>query len=106
MVLETSADGRLLERAPDGTEWILGRVTAFDPPVRLGFDWFPGSPAAPTSVEITFRETAGGSEIAIVHRPLSGGAVEAWPGKVALFERGWDTILPAMAEFIDRETTG
>jgi hypothetical protein len=31
------------------------------------------------------------------------GAIEAWPGKVALFERGWDTILPAQKDWIETE---
>jgi uncharacterized protein YndB with AHSA1/START domain len=100
LVFETSPSGRLFERAPDGSEWELGRITAFEPPTRLSFDWFPGSPAAPTAVEIVFRPADGGSEIAIVHRALSAGAIAAWPGKVALFERGWDTVLPALAGFI------
>lgn len=102
MVFEPEDDGRLLERAPDGSEWVLGRVTVFEPPTRLQFDWFPGSPAAPTTVEVLFRRTAEGSEIAIRHHVLSEGALAAWPEKVALFERGWDTILPALAGHIDR----
>ena len=103
MVFEATPGGRLLERAPDGSEWVLGRVTVFEPPVRLGFDWFPGSPAAPTAVDVAFRAAAVGSEIMIVHRALSAGAIEAWPGKVALFERGWDTIMPALAEYIGKQ---
>lgn len=103
MVFEPAAGGRLLERAADGEEWVLGRLTVFDPPHRLGFDWFPGSPAAPTSVDVTFSAAEHGSEIAIVHRALSEAAIAAWPEKVALFERGWDTILPALARLIDNE---
>ena len=101
MVFEPRLDGRLLERAPDGSEWVIGKVTAFDPPERLAFDWFPGSPAAPTAVDVAFREAADGAEIAIVHRALSEVAIAAWAGKVALFERGWDTVLPAMAAFVE-----
>jgi uncharacterized protein YndB with AHSA1/START domain len=103
MVLEAAAGGRLLERSPDGSEWLLGRITVFEAPHRISFDWFPGSPTSPTSVDATFRATAGGSEIEIVHRALSEGAVAAWPDKVALFARGWDTVLPAMADFIEKQ---
>ena len=106
LILETATDGRLLERAPGGEEWVLGRLTAFEPPERLSFDWFPGSPAAPTSVEVAFRAAAGGSEIFIVHRALREGAVSAWPGAVARFERGWDTILPALAAFAGSRPEG
>jgi uncharacterized protein YndB with AHSA1/START domain len=103
MVLEGFVDGRLMERTADGEEWVLGRVVAHDPPVRLAFHWFPGSPAAPTEVDVGFSATVAGSEIRVVHRALSEGAIAAWPGKVALFERGWDSVLPALAEFIDNE---
>jgi uncharacterized protein YndB with AHSA1/START domain len=103
MVLEPRLDGRLLERAPDGSEWVIGTITAFDPPQRLAFDWYAGSPAAPTAVDVAFRASGDGAEIAIVHRALSAGAIETWPTKVALFERGWDTILPALARHIDTQ---
>ena len=96
MVFEPKLGGRLLERGPDGSDWVIGTITSFEPPEHLSFDWFPGSPAAPTTVKIVFRKVVAGTEIAITHRALSEGAIAAWPGKVALFERGWDTILPAL----------
>ncbi len=100
MVFEPRLGGRLLERGPDGSDWVIGKITSFQPPEHLSFDWFPGSPAAPTTVAIAFREVSDGTEIAITHRALSDGAIAAWPGKVALFERGWDTILPALARHV------
>jgi uncharacterized protein YndB with AHSA1/START domain len=100
IIFEPATGGRLLERASDGEEWVLGRITAYDPPGRLSFDWYPGSPLAPTAVDVAFGPAPGGAEIAILHRALSEGAIAAWPGKVALFERGWDTILPALGRFI------
>jgi len=101
MVLEPVLGGRLLERAPGGEEWVIGRLTRFDRPEALGFDWFPGSPLAPTAVTIAFVGTTTGTEIRIVHRAISEGALAAWPDKVALFARGWDTILPALEAFIE-----
>lgn len=103
MVFEPQVGGRLLERAPDGSEWVIGSITTFAPPDRLEFDWYPGSPAAPTAVEVDFRAAPEGAEIAIVHRALGEGAIAAWSGKVALFEKGWDTVLPALAIFIQDE---
>jgi hypothetical protein len=100
MVLEPVLGGRLLERAPNGEEWVIGRLTRFERPEALGFDWFPGSPLAPTAVTIAFAGSATGTEIRIVHRAISEGALAAWPDKVALFARGWDTILPALEAFI------
>src|SRR5690606_4154912 len=110
MVLEPRVDGRLFERAPNGEEWSIGRITEFEPDTRLAFNWFPGSPGSPTDVRVDFRATAAGSDVVIVHRALSENAVAAWPTKVALFERGWDTVLPALAAFVsdhltDKDTT-
>ena len=101
MVLEPAPGGRLLERAPGGEEWVIGKLTQFAPPETLGFDWFPGSPSAPTAVTIVFARSATGTEIRIAHRAIGTGAVAAWPDKVAVFARGWDTILPALKAFIE-----
>jgi uncharacterized protein YndB with AHSA1/START domain len=104
LVMEAQLGGRLVERAPDGSEWLIGKITRFEPPQHLSFDWFPGSPAAPTAVDIAFAGGPGATEIHILHRALSAGAIEAWPGKIALFERGWDTIMPALAAWIADNT--
>jgi uncharacterized protein YndB with AHSA1/START domain len=103
MVFEPRVGGRLLEKSPDGGEWVIGEITAFEPPAKLSFDWFPGSPSEPTSVDVRFRAVHDGAEIAISHRALTEGAIAAWPGKVALFEKGWSTVLPALAALIESE---
>ena len=53
ILLEPVVGGRLVERSGD-QEWLFGTVTALGPPARLAFDWYPGSPGAPTSVEVGF----------------------------------------------------
>ncbi len=104
LVLEPVLGGRLMERSPGGEEWVIGKLTRFAPPEALAFDWFPGSPAAPTAVEIAFAATATGSEIHIVHKALSAGAIAAWPDRVGLFARGWDTVLPALGTYLETAT--
>lgn len=91
----------LVERNPDGTFWTMGRVREIDPPHLVAFDWFPGSPAAPTSVEVRFATEAGGTTITVTHRALSDGAQTIWPERVATFTKGWDTVLPALQTFIE-----
>lgn len=102
MVLEPVLGGRLMERSPGGEEWLIGRLTRFARPDALAFDWFPGSPAAPTAVDIAFIAASTGTKIRIVHKAISGGALAAWPDKVALFARGWDTVLPALKHHIEQ----
>lgn len=93
----------LIERAPDGGEWTMGRVTALEPPHHLALDWFPGSPNAPTSVTVRFAPEGGGTLVTVTHRALSDGAEAIWSDRVALFIKGWDTVLPAFKACIEEE---
>src|SRR3569833_4769061 len=68
--LDAVTGGALADRAPDGSEWTMARVTAIDPPSLLALDWYPGSPAAPTSVEVRFAASGDGTTISVSHRPL------------------------------------
>jgi uncharacterized protein YndB with AHSA1/START domain len=95
--LEPEVGGRLVERA-GGQEWLFGTVTALEPPHRLAFDWYPGSPAAPTAVEIGFGSGADGAEVVVVHRAVHPEARAAWPHAVARFAGGWDALLPGLRD--------
>lgn len=90
----------LVERAPDGTHWIMAHVTGIDPPNRLSLDWYPGSPAVPTSVEIDFAAEGDGTVATVTHRPLLE-IKSLWPKRVATFTSGWDAVLPALKAFIE-----
>jgi hypothetical protein len=94
--------GKLVDRAADGSEWIMANVTVFEPPKRLTLDWFPGSPAAPTHVEITFERAPDGTLVTVVHRPITDAARTIWPQRSALFEAGWDAVSRALRDFIAR----
>ena len=96
----TLSNEALVERAADGSEWIMGQITEIDPPRLLSLDWFPGSPAAPTSVDIRFAKSASGTTITVTHRPLLE-TKSIWPQRVALFTKGWETVLPALKTFIE-----
>ena len=95
-------DDALIERGADGSAWTMGRITAIDPPRLLQLDWFPGSPAAPTAVEIRFSKTESGTQITITHRALPESA-SIWPQRVALFTKSWDAVLPALKTFIEED---
>ena len=90
----------LMERAPDGTQWMMARVTSIEPPHRLSLDWYPGSPAAPTSVEIEFAAEGDGTVATVTHRPLLE-TKSIWPQRVANFTGGWDAVLPALKRHIE-----
>ena len=73
LVLEPKAGGRLFEQyiGPSGPAvHEAGTITAWEPPMRLAFEW-RGTNFAPgesTHVEVTFNRTASGAtEVALVH---------------------------------------
>ena len=98
--LEPTPGGALIDRAPDGTEWMMGEVTGVEAPRRLDLDWYPGSAAAPTSVEIRFVGREGGTTVTVTHRPLLE-TKSMWPDRVALFTKGWEAVLPALKSYIE-----
>ena len=77
-------------------------VAEMESPALLRFDWYPGSPATPTSVEVRFAGDDSRTEIVVTHRPLLE-TKSLWPQKVELFEHGWNTVLPAFKTFIEEE---
>ncbi|HWA18491.1 MAG TPA: SRPBCC domain-containing protein [Devosia sp.] len=91
----------LVERAPDGGEWIMGAVTAMQRPHLLALDWFPGSPGAPTAVEVRFAADGDGTVITVTHRAITLETKSIWPQRVARFADGWETVLPALRHFIE-----
>jgi Activator of Hsp90 ATPase homolog 1-like protein len=90
----------LVERLPDGSEWTMASVRAYEPPAWLELDWFPGSPQAPTHVEIAFAPTAEGTTITILHQPLTEAATAIWAQRIAQFIKGWEAVLPALRDYI------
>jgi len=95
VVLEPGVGGRLYERDPDGSEHDWGRVTAWEPPDRLAYDWHIGrGPEEATEVEIRFRDLGErGTRIEIEHRGWERMGADAGERRDSN-RRGWDTLLP------------
>lgn len=74
MRFEAGVGGRFVEVFDDrGEPFVLGRITAWEPPVRLlfemrGRDFGPGET---TEVEVRFEETRGGTRVTVEHRGWS-----------------------------------
>jgi uncharacterized protein YndB with AHSA1/START domain len=91
LFLDRCVGGRLFERRPDGTEYEIGRVTAYQPPSIVAFTWRAPSWNLATQVEIRFSPERGGTRVELEH---SGWEREP---QVAEYRRnydsGWETIL-------------
>ncbi len=75
--IEPGVGGRLYESfdGDAGTRVVeTGRVTAWDPPARLVFEWRATNfaPAERTEVEVVFAASASGTLVTVTHRGWSG----------------------------------
>jgi hypothetical protein len=90
------ASGRFWERAADGREVELGRVTAWEPPSRLALDFYPGTgDLYPTEVVVRFSAEGDRTRVVVQHRPKAASA-DLWAAGAPRFERSWELMLEAL----------
>jgi uncharacterized protein YndB with AHSA1/START domain len=91
LFLEGEVGGRFYELRADGTEYDIGRVTAYQPPSLVAFTWRAPSWDVTTQVEIRFSAEAGGTQLELEH---SGWEQSAKTGEArGNYDSGWGTIL-------------
>ncbi|MEZ4405922.1 MAG: SRPBCC domain-containing protein [Polyangiales bacterium] len=96
------AAGRFFERARDGREAELGRVTAWEPPDRLEMDFYPGTDAAhPTRVTVTFTADGDETVVEVTHGPGPESA-GLFVVRAPAYERSWEAVLSALRERCQR----
>ena len=92
LAMETRVGGRFFEKRPDGTEYEIGRLTAYEPPRMVAFTWRAPSWDVTTEVEIRFMaEGAGATRIELEHRGWEQAAKIVETQKN--YSSGWGTIL-------------
>lgn len=91
LVLDRQVGGRLFERRPDGTEYEIGRVTAYEPPSIVAFTWRAPSWQTTTQVEIRFSPEREGTRVDLEHGGWEKDAGVAEYRKN--YDAGWETIL-------------
>lgn len=85
--------GRIYEVTSDGSEHEWGRITDWVPGHRVAFSWRPGlAPDQATHVEITFRTTAEGTEVTLIHDGWAARG-EDWKKMRDNYDTGWDLVL-------------
>ena len=95
IVLENGDGGRVFEKTPEGVEHDWGKVTAWEPPTRLVYDWHIGRDRADaTEVEIRFRRKGdAATRIEIEHRGWERLRPDGEERR-AQNRGGWETLLP------------
>jgi uncharacterized protein YndB with AHSA1/START domain len=91
MTIEGRIGGRFFERYADGTEYEIGRVTAYQPPSLVAFTWRAPSWDVTTQVAIRFSAEAGGTLVELEH----SGWDQSTKTRDARnnYDSGWGTIL-------------
>ena len=90
--METQVGGRFIEHRADGTEFEIGRLTAYQPPNVVAFTWRAPSWDVTTRVEIRFvAEGAGATRIELEHSGWEQGLKPREFHKN--YSSGWETIL-------------
>lgn len=90
-----------MERAANGDEIELGEVVTCDPPNGISYTWNPGKGAGPTLVSVSFAPDSTGTLVQIIHSEADSELADLWGERVALFDRGWNIVLPAFGAFIE-----
>ena len=100
---EPGVGGRLLEVYAEGEPYVMGRVTAWEPGVRLVFDWHseflpPVDP--PTEVEVRFEPIPEGTRVVLEHRGL-----DRWPEAIVrrFATRAWAQFVRWFAEYVEAD---
>jgi DNA-binding transcriptional ArsR family regulator len=84
---------RVYEVTDDGQEHEWGRITRWEPAARLALTWHPGlATEQATHVEITFRQTADGTEVTLVHDGWEARG-DKWRSMRDSYDEGWDFVL-------------
>jgi len=107
--IDTQSGGRWFERLNDGRTLSWGRVVAYDRPNHLTLTWQIAADGRPepdsqraSTVDVSFTETAVGTNVVIVHRDFERHGPEAgqiWQEAMNSAE-GWPKFLTRYREFV------
>jgi uncharacterized protein YndB with AHSA1/START domain len=102
LAFEPGPEGRLIETSPTGEVFEIGRITVWEPGIRLAFTWRQESFTAEqlTHVEVRFEPIADETRVTVEHHgwdtiPREHVARHGFPDNVFLHRHGawWRTLL-------------
>ncbi|HTW89772.1 MAG TPA: SRPBCC domain-containing protein [Candidatus Binataceae bacterium] len=91
VAFEDRVGGRFYEQLNDGSEFEVGRVTAWEPPKRVAFTWRAPAWEAATQVDVRFIAEGGGTRVELEHSGWEQGPTISKEAKG--YSEGWDFIL-------------
>ncbi len=106
---EGGLGGRFVETLPSGKVFEIGRITAWEPGVRLAFGWRQASftPDQHTEVEVQFERVGAETRVTVEHKgwdtvPAEHLARHGFPDTLFLRRHGewWNALLAALKQEI------
>jgi uncharacterized protein YndB with AHSA1/START domain len=91
MMLETRVGGRLFEKRADGTEYVIGLVTTYEPPKAVAFTSRAPSWELTTQVEVRFIADGTGTRIELEHSGFDQD--EKLREARKSYDGGWEFVL-------------
>ena len=91
LVIEGRVGGSFRELYTDGSEYEIGRVTAYQPPAIVAFTWRAPSWEHATQVEVRFNPERNGTRIELEHSGWERDA-KLQDGRKS-YDDGWDFVL-------------
>ncbi|MDX2159453.1 MAG: hypothetical protein SFW09_23350 [Hyphomicrobiaceae bacterium] len=96
------ASGRFFERAADGREVELGKVTLWNEPHVILLDFYIATgPDHPTEVEIRFEADAAATRVTVIHRPKPESA-HLWDEGSPRYATSWAIVLASLERHAKR----
>jgi uncharacterized protein YndB with AHSA1/START domain/uncharacterized protein YciI len=97
-------DGALVERGPDGTEAVWGRILAWEPPHRLRLTWHPGyAEERGTEVTVSFAAVAGGAQTLVTLEHAGWERLADGAARRAGYTAGWPVVLRYYVDSVGTE---
>lgn len=91
------ASGRFYERASDGREVELGKVTLWNEPHVILLDFYIATgPDHPTEVEMRFEASGTQTRVTVNHRPKPESA-HLWDERSPRYATSWSIVLASLA---------
>ena len=92
VIFEGRVGGEIFELTTDGQRHVWGTVLVWEPPHRIVYTWHPGrTPETQQEVEMSFRATDEGTEVALLHRNWETLGEEAETTRDG-YLNGWNVV--------------
>lgn len=96
------ASGRFYERASDGRELELGKVTLWNEPTVIVLDFYiTTGPDHATEVEIRFEAEGAATRVTVIHRPKPESA-HLWDERSPRYAASWVIVLASLERHAKR----